>query len=871
MRTLAIGLVLLVFATSGRPADVYAQADAGYEALQTGDYARARRAFTDQLNEAGGRGGRAAVYLAETYIATGAYDEGLGVIDGYLRRAGDDAFLLSARGRLLEAMGRLGDASVAYRAAAERDISYLRNVLALALVMERQGQVTQAADIFGAIYRRYKNNELTTAEELGVGALAAARIGEFRDANEAFRLAYRIEPGHIENLYWWAELFREKYNDADAVRTYEEALTLNPHYAPLYTGLARATNGFEAREQYARKALAENPLSVDAYSILAGLAIVDGLFTEAETSALRALDIDSTSIEALGHLASSYYLQGDTVRYAEVERRALAINPRAGEFYLTLAHNSEMKFRYPDAVDFSLAAVQTDRRNPKAYAQLGTSLLRLGRSQEARRYLDFSFERDPFNVFVGNTLELLDEYENFALLDSEHFRLLIHASESDVLGPSILALAEEAYVDLRLRYPYTPAGKIFLEAYNDPDDFAVRVAGVPHIGLLGVCFGDVLAINTPKGQPAGSYNWARTLWHELAHTMSIGLAEFKLPRWFAEGLAVYEERVARPEWGREMELELLMAFDQNKLLPLESIDRGFTRPTFEGQILLSYFHASEVIAMIDADYGHDAVVNVLRGFAAGLNSAESVRQATGQTLAQIDAAFAERLRRRRGELSDVLAGWPNPFVEDQAPSLLDRLTGGGENALIAALREGYRLLDEKDFAGAERNFRQALSVYPAYVDPGNAYTGLAAVYRETGDTARRIEVLEAYLARAEHAAAEALELADLYEAAGRTAEAVALRERSLDVAPYDRDVQARLAEGYLEVGNTAGAVRARRAILGLNPVDRSEAYYLYALSLYADGQSAGARRAVLQSLELAPGYREAQKLLLKLVDDPAGE
>lgn len=870
MRPHVIGLILLALALAGRPEPAYAQ-DAAYEALQTGDYAASQRAFEVQLEEAGGRGSKAGLYLGEIYRATGQYETGLQAIDGYLRRAPDDAFLLHARGRLLEAMGRLSDAAVAYRTSAEKDISNLRNVLALALVMERQGQVSQAGDLYSAIFRRYKNNELTTADDLGAAALAGARLGEFRDANEAFRLAYRLEPGHVENLYWWAELFREKYNDADARRTYEEGIARNPNYALLYTGMAKSVNGFEAKEQLARKALGANPNSADAHSILAGLAIVDGLFAEAEASALRALDTDLSSIDALAHLASSYYLQGDTARYADVERRALGINPRAGSFYLTLAHNCEMKFRYPDAVDFGLAAVQADRRNPQAYAQLGTSLLRLGRAQEARRYLDFSFEQDPFNVFVGNTLELLDEYENFALIESEHFRLLIHSTERDVLGPAVLELAERAYTELGKRYPYRPADKIFLEAYNDPDDFAVRVAGVPHIGLLGVSFGDVLAINTPKAQPAGSYNWARTLWHEMVHTMSIGLANYRLPRWFAEGLAVYEEGLARPEWAREMELELLLAYDQDKLLPLATIDRGFTRPAFQGQVLLSYYHSSEVIATIVDQHGFDAVVAILEGFARGESTAEAVQQATGQTLGEIDAALRARLTLRRGELAGVLAGWPNPFVEEKPPSLLERMTGGTDNALITALRDGYRQLEADEFAGAERSFREALAIYPAFIESGNAYVGLAALYRETGDRARQIEILEAYLAIAEHAASEARELAALYRDSGRTAESVALLARSLDVDPYDRDVLGRLAEGYLEVGQTAGAVRARRAILGLNPVDRSEAYYLYALSLHADGQRSNARRAVLQALEIAPGYREAQKLLLRLVDEPAGE
>ena len=70
----------------------------------------------------------------------------------------------------------------------------------------------------------------------------------------------------------------------------------------------------------------------------------------------------------------------------------------------------------------------------------------------------------------------------------------------------------------------------------------------------------------------------------------------------------------------------------------------------------------------------------------------------------------------------------------------------------------------------------------------------------------------------------------------------------------------------LRAGDYGEAVRARRAILGLNPLDMAEAYFLYANALAQDKRPAEAKRAVLQALEEAPGYREAQQLLLQIVD-----
>ena len=110
------------------------------------------------------------------------------------------------------------------------------------------------------------------------------------------------------------------------------------------------------------------------------------------------------------------------------------------------------------------------------------------------------------------------------------------------------------------------------------------------------------------------------------------------------------------------------------------------------------------------------------------------------------------------------------------------------------------------------------------------------------------------------------ELGRLYLGANNVDKAKYYLERSLHISPYDRDVYIQLAELYADAGAYGNAARARLAVLGLNPVDRAEAFYQYALTLNLDSRPADAKRAVLQSLELAPGYREAQHLLLEIVD-----
>ncbi|MFB3131280.1 MAG: peptidase MA family metallohydrolase, partial [Rhodothermales bacterium] len=594
--------------------------------------------------------------------------------------------------------------------------------------------------------------------------------------------------------------------------------------------------------------------------------ILDGQYDAAETILEKALAVNPASMQALANQASIHHLRSDTAAFAAVEQQALAINARAGDFYVAINENLTLRFRYPEAVAYGRKGVQVDPGNARALAALGASLMRVGQAREARRYLDRSFDRDPFNLFVGNTLELLDAYAEFVFLESEHFRLLIHSDESAVLGPAMLDEAEACYAALSARFPYQPEDKILIEAYNDRGDFDVRVAGVPHIGLLGVSFGDVIALNTPKAQAGRPYNWARTLWHELAHTMAIGVSKHHVPRWFTEGLSVYEEQRARPEWGREMDLEFFTAFDRDKLHRLEEIDRGFTRPEFPGQILLSYYHASKVIAFIVDQYSFQAIIDILVGLGQGLDQEAVFRQVLGQSRNALDTAFRAELQQRRDQFDQVLAGLPD-MLGDEEVSLLEKLTGRSENPFLRRLQEGHAALEQADFSTAETRFREALEIYPDYVGSGNPYLGLATVYRERDDEARLIDILEQFLSVSEYGPAEARELGALYADADDTDQALAYLARSLEVEPYDLPTRDRLAVLYEQQGRYAQVVQQRRAILALNPVDKANAYYELARSLYNTHDVAAAKRAVLQSLERAPGYREAQKLLLDFVDN----
>src|SRR5213078_4460660 len=98
------------------------------------------------------------------------------------------------------------------------------------------------------------------------------------------------------------------------------------------------------------------------------------------------------------------------------------------------------------------------------------------------------------------------------------------------------------------------------------------------IGALGVCFGQVVVFDSPKARPPGEFSWQETLWHELTHVITLQMSNNRVPRWLTEGISVWEEAQARPDWGRETAVPFAQALEQGKPLKLRNLNEGFQDP-----------------------------------------------------------------------------------------------------------------------------------------------------------------------------------------------------------------------------------------------------------------------------------------------------
>src|SRR6185503_5183112 len=170
--------------------------------------------------------------------------------------------------------------------------------------------------------------------------------------------------------------------------------------------------------------------------------------------ATRALETDPSSLEALSVLAGVRYLKGDEAGFEEARGHVLALNPRYADLYNTLAELSVRNRFYRQAVDFAREAVRLDPRSWRGHATLGLNQLRLGAIDPGRASLETAFAGDPYNVWVKNTLDLLDTFKRYETQRIGRLELFVRKEEAALLKPYLAAYADEALTKLEARYGY---------------------------------------------------------------------------------------------------------------------------------------------------------------------------------------------------------------------------------------------------------------------------------------------------------------------------------------------------------------------------------------------------------------------------------
>jgi len=740
--------------------------------------------------------------------------------------------------------------------------------LELAFLFQMLGRSNEAAPLLNVLYRASANDPASLTR----AARAVAAIGDARSANALFRTASGSGSNPALDTAWGL-LFFEKYNYPEAVKSFQQALAADAEWAPAHAGLARtlAEDDPPAAAAEAARALEIDPHLADAELLLAQLDLDNTRWDAAKERIARVLEFNPSHLDARALAAAITYVRGSREAFDAEIKPTLAINPRFGEIYRVAAELSARNYRFDEAVALAREAVTLDPANARAHAELGMHLMRTGDEAQARQSLERAFKIDPYDKVTFNLLALLDSLDKFVEIREGDIILKLDPAEAPVMREYAMPLAQEALKTLSAKYRFTPKGPILVEIFPKHDDFAVRTLGLPGmIGALGACFGRVVSLDSPRvaGRPPGSFSWQATLWHEMAHVITLQMSNQRIPRWLTEGISEYEETKARPDWGREMEIPFALALERGKALKLADLNSGFTRPD---TIALAYYEASLLVDHIVQAYGEPKLHALVKSYAEGLEGNDAIEKRIGVTLPDLQASFDKALDARFGAIRAALRTVPGATEGGgrgrPAPTDISALRSEAQlhpGNYEAQLAYGLALA-----AGGERSafepLEKAAALVPGAIGEESPHAVMARLAEQLGDAPRAIAEYRALLAQDHTAVDAARALAALAEKTKAQPILMQAYERIVAIDPFDPSAHGGLGRLALASNQPQTAIREFKAALAIGPTDKAAAHCDLGEAYLLANRAADAKAEALAALEIAPSFDRAQELLLRSI------
>lgn len=702
-------------------------------------------------------------------------------------------------------------------------------------------------------YRRLLQDDVAAA----VKAEAAWALGDLQLANDLFRVAAQNNADDASLRVRWGDLFANSHQNAEAMNIYREALTLDPDNAFAALGAAKVlVGGFDdAANTYLEPLLSD--LSSDPGASAAAWLVVARVSLE-NSSYAQGIDAlnnaEKLLVENDWPLLELYALRAaadllNNVTDSAYTAMSLEANPHFGDIYAIPAHFYVITRRYRDAIDLYQRAVDIAPGLATAHEELGVNLLRDNQMSRARKHLELAHDEDPYSPKAVNTLRLLDSFENFHLINDPEtpvrgvlpitFRL--HREESAIIVPYAIELTRNSIEEFTKRYGFELKESVVVEMYPDHEDFAVRTAGMPGLGILGATFGYVVAMDSPSGRPPAQFQWGTTLWHEMAHVFTLEATDHLVPRWFSEGVSVFEEWRSGPNPGVRIPMSVYNAMKDDRFLPVAALDEGFIRPTYDEQVIVSYMQAGLICQFIDETYGTEKLRGMLQSFKDGMQTGAAIEAVFGISPAVFDDEFAQFVDRDHGDFLASLEEW------HRTQQSISQLVSAGE---------------WQDVIGLAGNLTKML---PQYIELDSPYLALARANDEIGDHKAAVAALEAFWKQGGYEPASLKRLAGWLQEDRRTDDAIRVFQSVNMVDPLDQELHGVLGELLLDQDRASEAMREFEIALALDPHDKATAYFRLAQAHHALGNKDKAQVQLLLALDVAPNYRPAQRLLLELM------
>jgi len=747
-----------------------------------------------------------------------------------------------------------------------------------------------------AVVKKYfsKNGRKGTAKQKYYLARSAIQRSP-KMAYTLFQRAYKDDKSFIDGYVWAGFHCADKYAWRFALEEFGKALKINPNHALANAGTAYVymeKGDYQKARNLLAKALESNSNCSMAIQLKAIILGVDEKKEEALALLKEGYKNNPKDLDILAQIAAVYEQMNKAEKRDMVIQDALKINSKFSDIFIAISQACENRRQFPQAVTWARKAIETNSRDWEGYFIAGMNLLRLGEETEGYKILERAARYNAFNVWAFNMLTLLDKdfkKKEYKLFETEHFVVKLHRSESDVLWPYMKNVVEEAYTKFAKKYNIVPKGpkehngKILLLMFNRHADFSARTVGLPGLGALGACFGQIITMPSPimgKGDDKRKFNWRRVFEHEFVHVLTLQASSYNVPRWFTEGISTMEEEDPQGEIDRQLK----WAWTNDKLFKLEDLNTGFSRQSYPNQIGVSYYHASIICNYIRETYGFECIGKMLTLLSEGKNNVEALEGATGKSLqvlnkevkkyvdafiktiplsAPLDdkALVALELKNKTFGLdTDGKLKLASAYIQkgnnEEARNLVNAILTKRADSVRANAMLGYLqykvdnkpkmaqlsfnkalfvqadhyasniymaeiAMTNKDTAAAVNFYENALKAYPRCEDPAkNLFYKLADLYEQIGDKDKSLDTLRRNCLYNNKSYDAFIRYAERLKSLKKHKEAAQAYLESIYIYPFDAKVHKLRGELLLKIQNYTEAGSEFKVAVELEPRDR---------------------------------------------------
>ena len=806
----------------------------------------------------------------------GDYSECLRLCEEAVRDRGREEEWAALLTKSLLATGRYPEAQSALTNALTRNRSSIRLLLLGCEVSTANGNTDRARAFLEEINERGGGSRWLYRDPPNLVALgqAALRLGAEPKLvlENFFDQAKRADPNLREAYLASGDLALDKEDFGLAAKIFGDAIKRFPEDPEVHFGLARAyaPSARPLMLKSLEAALSYNSRHVPALLLLADHALDAEDYGAAAELLEKALAVNPWRPEAWAYRAVLAHLHSDSNQESESREKALkfwATNPNVDHL---IGKKLSQKYRFAEGSAYQRRALKFDAGFLPAKIQLAQDLLRLGQEDEGWQLGDEVHQRDGYDVTAYNLVTLRETLSKFQTVTNQDFLVRMSRREAAVYGERALDLLQRARNHLSERYGFNPEGRTTVEIFPEQKDFAVRTFAIPdNPGFLGVCFGPVITANSPAAQAAHPSNWEAVLWHEFCHVITLGLRRNKMPRWFSEGISVYEEKQANPAWGQAMTVRYRAMVLGDDLTPVRKLSAAFLSPKSDLHVQFAYFESALVVEFLIQRFGLDSLKQILRDLGAGKDINETIAVHT-VPMDKFEEDFAAFARERAQQLGPGLDWTKFKSINPDGAASLAGLLEKSPTNFWALTDYARRLVAEKKWEQARAPLQKLIELCPDCAGPNNAYLLLAAVEREPKQADAERETLTKLASLDADATDAFLRLMELGQSVKDWPAVMENSERFLAVNPLLPQPYRYRARAGEELGKPEAAIESYQKLLLLDPPDPAEAHFRLARLLHTQGNPA-AKRQVLQALEEAPRFRDAHRLLLEINGQPPND